>query len=259
MHTTSSHTPSYTFHATTIICVRRGERVALGGDGQVTLGSIVIKGTARKIRRLYHDKVLAGFAGAAQAQSTSVTLYGFLDVGLAYSKVKFDTPDLVTARTANNPRPTRGNSFTRVGMGNGIQSGSRWGLRGSEDLGDGLRAIFNVESGFTVSDGQSAQGGRLFGRTASLGLASDAWGTLEFGRQLNMSSRYLGDLDPFGRGFGQANIGHAISAANTVWYDSMMLYRTPNFNGFEAGIGYSFSENDNGQEGTIQNFVFRAG
>jgi ATP-dependent HslUV protease subunit HslV len=52
------------FHATTIVCVRRGNEVALGGDGQVTLGNIVIKGTARKIRRLYHDKVLAGFAGA---------------------------------------------------------------------------------------------------------------------------------------------------------------------------------------------------
>lgn len=52
------------FHATTIICVRRGDEVALGGDGQVTLGNIVVKGTARKIRKLYHDKVLAGFAGA---------------------------------------------------------------------------------------------------------------------------------------------------------------------------------------------------
>lgn len=52
------------FHATTIICVRRGDKVALGGDGQVTLGNIVIKATARKIRRLYHDKILAGFAGA---------------------------------------------------------------------------------------------------------------------------------------------------------------------------------------------------
>jgi ATP-dependent HslUV protease subunit HslV len=48
---------------TTIVSVRRGERVALGGDGQVTLGNIVIKGTARKMRRLYHGKVLAGFAG----------------------------------------------------------------------------------------------------------------------------------------------------------------------------------------------------
>ena len=52
------------FHGTTIICARRGNQVALGGDGQVTLGNIIIKGTARKIRRLYHDKILAGFAGA---------------------------------------------------------------------------------------------------------------------------------------------------------------------------------------------------
>ena len=56
------------FHGTTIVCVRRGTghdaRVAIGGDGQVTLGNIVVKGTARKVRKLYHGKVLAGFAGA---------------------------------------------------------------------------------------------------------------------------------------------------------------------------------------------------
>ena len=53
-----------TFHGTTILSVRRGGAVALGGDGQVTLGSVVVKATARKVRRLHHDKVLAGFAGA---------------------------------------------------------------------------------------------------------------------------------------------------------------------------------------------------
>lgn len=51
------------YHGTTILSVRRGMQVALGGDGQVTLGNIVIKGSARKVRRLYHDKILAGFAG----------------------------------------------------------------------------------------------------------------------------------------------------------------------------------------------------
>jgi ATP-dependent HslUV protease subunit HslV len=51
------------FHGTTIISVRRGKSVALGGDGQVTLGNIVVKASAKKIRRLYHDKILAGFAG----------------------------------------------------------------------------------------------------------------------------------------------------------------------------------------------------
>ncbi|SFF68865.1 ATP-dependent HslUV protease, peptidase subunit HslV [Duganella sp. CF458] len=51
------------FHGTTILCVRRGTDVAIGGDGQVTLGNIVMKGTARKVRKLYQNKVLCGFAG----------------------------------------------------------------------------------------------------------------------------------------------------------------------------------------------------
>ena len=51
------------YHGTTILSVRRGATVALGGDGQVTLGNIVIKASARKVRRLYHDRILAGFAG----------------------------------------------------------------------------------------------------------------------------------------------------------------------------------------------------
>ena len=54
---------SEVFHGTTILSVRRGTAVALGGDGQVTLGNVVVKATARKIRRLYHEKILAGFAG----------------------------------------------------------------------------------------------------------------------------------------------------------------------------------------------------
>lgn len=51
------------FHGTTILSVRRGHEVALGGDGQVTLGNVVLKASARKVRRLYHDRILAGFAG----------------------------------------------------------------------------------------------------------------------------------------------------------------------------------------------------
>jgi ATP-dependent HslUV protease subunit HslV len=52
------------FHGTTIVSARRGQRVSMGGDGQVTLGNVVVKQTARKVRRLYHDRILAGFAGA---------------------------------------------------------------------------------------------------------------------------------------------------------------------------------------------------
>ena len=60
-----AHTASMDgFHGTTIVSVRRGREVALGGDGQVTLGNVVVKATARKVRKLYRDQVLAGFAGA---------------------------------------------------------------------------------------------------------------------------------------------------------------------------------------------------
>ncbi len=60
------------FHGTTILCVRRGNVVAMAGDGQVTLGNVVFKGSARKVRRVYHDKVIVGFAGATADAFTLV-------------------------------------------------------------------------------------------------------------------------------------------------------------------------------------------
>ena len=60
------------FHGTTILCVRRNGVAAMAGDGQVTLGNIVFKGTARKVRRVYHDKILVGFAGATADAFTLV-------------------------------------------------------------------------------------------------------------------------------------------------------------------------------------------
>jgi len=173
--------------------------------------------------------LLAGFAGVAQAE-TSVTLYGIIDTGLGYNKIS-GGPDAING--------------SRFGMINGVQNGSRWGLRGSEDLGDGLRAVFQLESGFNSGNGNSAQNDRLFGRQATIGLASDSWGQLDFGRQTNISSKYFGSIDPFGAGFGQANIGVALSAANTVRYDNMVLYQTPSFSGFQFGVGYSFNADDN--------------
>ncbi|HSG63435.1 MAG TPA: ATP-dependent protease subunit HslV, partial [Gammaproteobacteria bacterium] len=64
------------FHGTTIVCVRRGGRVAVGGDGQVTLGDKVMKGNARKVRRLHDGEVLAGFAGGA---ADAFTLFEFFE------------------------------------------------------------------------------------------------------------------------------------------------------------------------------------
>jgi len=172
--------------------------------------------------------LLAGFAGVAQAE-TSVTLYGIIDTGLGYNRIS-GVSDAVNG--------------SRFGMINGVQNGSRWGLRGSEDLGDGLRAVFQLESGFDSGNGRSAQGGRLFGRQATVGLASDSWGQLDFGRQTNIASKYFGSIDPFGAGFGQANIGTGMSAANTQRYDNMVMYQTPSFSGFQFGVGYSFSADD---------------
>lgn len=63
------------FHGTTILSVRRGNLVALGGDGQVTLGNIVMKGTARKVRKLFNGKVLAGFAGGTADAFTLIELF----------------------------------------------------------------------------------------------------------------------------------------------------------------------------------------
>ncbi|MEC5215123.1 ATP-dependent HslUV protease subunit HslV [Actimicrobium sp. GrIS 1.19] len=63
------------FHGTTILSVRRGNLVALGGDGQVTLGNIVMKGTARKVRKLHNGKVLAGFAGGTADAFTLIELF----------------------------------------------------------------------------------------------------------------------------------------------------------------------------------------
>ncbi|MDM9561334.1 porin [Bordetella petrii] len=176
--------------------------------------------------------LLAGFAGAAQAE-TSVTLYGVIDTGIGYNKIKGD-----------------GYDGSRIGMINGIQAGSRWGLRGTEDLGDGLRAVFTLESGFDSGNGSRAQGDRLFGRQATIGLASDSWGILEFGRQTNMASKYLADIDPFYTSYTQANLGLGFSSANTTRWDNMVMYRSPSWSGFEFGAGYSFNVDDGNDDQT---------
>lgn len=171
--------------------------------------------------------LIAGFAGAAQAE-TSVTLYGIIDTGIGYEHT-----------TGTKGGVDVGGS--QFGMINGVQSGSRWGLKGTEDLGNGLQAVFQLESGFDSSTGKSAQGGRLFGRQATVGLQSASWGRLDLGRQTNIASKYIGAFDPFGASFRNANAGTAFQSANTYRVDNMVLYQTPNFSGFQFGIGYSWN------------------
>ena len=101
-------------------------------------------------------------AGAAQAQS-NVTLYGVLDGGLSY---------------VSNVGGSK-----NFGTADGLQSGNRWGLKGSEDLGGGLSAIFTLENGFNLTNGGLGQGSREFGRQAFVGLSSKSFGSLTIGRQ----------------------------------------------------------------------------
>ena len=129
--------------------------------------------------KLFAAAVAALAAGGAYAQS-SVTLYGVVDAGLTY---------------ANKVPNGNGGGSSRVGLDSGGLSGSRWGLRGVEDLGGGLKGIFNLESGFTIDDGKSAQGGRLFGRNAYVGLQGQ-WGQLTLGRQTNLLYDFTTKYDP---------------------------------------------------------------
>ncbi|MEW6340834.1 MAG: porin [Paraburkholderia sp.] len=109
---------------------------------------------------------LLGAAGAAHAQS-SVTLYGVLDDSIQY---------------INNNNVSNSNKSS-IGLAAGNLQGNRWGLKGTEDLGGGLKAIFQLENGFNPNNGKLGQGSREFGRQAYVGLQSDQFGTVTIGRQ----------------------------------------------------------------------------
>ena len=188
--------------------------------------------------------LLAGFAGAASAQS-SVTLYGIVDGGLRYNNVSY----------------SNGDGASNFGLAYGQQSGNRFGLKGVEDIGGGNKATFVLENGFDLGNGTAGQASRLFGRAAWMGVESDSWGYVRIGRQLNFATEYVGiPVDPFGTGFGQLNMGTAFGVVNTDRISNAIKYQTPNMSGFQAGIGYSFATgntalytadaNGNGKVGT---------
>ena len=169
--------------------------------------------------------LMTGFAGVAQAE-TSVTLYGLLDTAIGYERIKHDATGITKKKT---------------GLRDGTQSGNRWGLKGSEDLGGGLRATFQLESGFTLSDGEQGQSGRLFGRHATVGLAGDSWGQIDFGRQTNIGSRFF--VDVHGQGWGDTGSVNAFKGQDSYRMDNSVVYVSPNFSGFQFGAGYSFNAN----------------
>jgi general bacterial porin, GBP family len=173
--------------------------------------------------------LLTGFAGAASAQS-SVTLYGVVSVGLRYQSVQAPSGDYF------NNRGELKSSMSRFDMESGQQNGSRWGLKGVEDLGNGLKASFVYESGVTVTTGASTG----FTRQATVALNGSSWGGLQLGRAVSPGTLAFAGIDPFGYSFGTASL--TSSQGNTfIRYSNMIQYATPSMSGFKGWLGYSFN------------------
>ncbi|QBQ99288.1 porin [Paraburkholderia pallida] len=191
----------------------------------------------RRIWRLSRSMAIAStFAAcsaAAQAQS-SVTLYGAIDEGIDYT---------------NN---SGGKSLWHMqdGSYDGVY-GSRWGLRGSEDLGGGLAAVFKLESGFSAVNGQMLQGSRLFGRQAYVGLSDTRLGTLTFGRQYDSVVDYLQPLTAPGQFGGPfVHAGDIDNTDNSFRVDNAIKYASPNIGGLTFGGMYSFTNSTAPGRGT---------
>ena len=131
-------------------------------------------------RSLFAVMALSALGTAApDTWATTVTLYGVVDANVEY------VTNIAPGQPTVNPvtgQASVGPGHDRVALQSGGMSASRWGLRGVEDLGGGVQALFVLESGFSLDDGKSMQGGRLFGRQAFVGLSSSL-GALTFGRQ----------------------------------------------------------------------------
>lgn len=162
---------------------------------------------------------LTALSGAAQAQS-NVTLYGVVDTAVEYVNHMASAAPTVNTAVGTITRQPGGNRYALVNSGG--RSGSRWGLRGTEALGNGLSAIFTLESGFGADDGKSSQGGRLFGRQAFVGLQSDRFGAVTFGRQYTSMFDAFANFAPLGYAplYDPATylLGPAFRSDNTIKY-----------------------------------------
>lgn len=177
---------------------------------------------------------LAVLGAAASAQAADISLYGVVDTGLAY------TYNDNWGYDANGDVSHTTDGESNLEMASGINASSRWGIRGSEDLGNGLKVGFKLESGISSDDGTLSQGGRLFGREASLSL-SGAFGTISAGRMGGVGSS-AGTYDYvylIGEAFdgGDFNIWGMTASSR---YDNMITYETPEFAGVKVTAQYSF-------------------
>jgi predicted porin len=161
-------------------------------------------------------------SGAAMAQG-SVTLYGLIDQGIDYTN---------NAGTG---------AAWKMQSGDGLSS--RWGLKGSEDLGGGLHAIFTLENGFDGSSGLLSQPNRIFGRQAFVGVSSDQYGTLTFGRQYDSVVDFVAPLTANGN-WGGYLFTHPLDDDNTddtFRVGNSVKYLSSSYGGFTFGGLYGFS------------------
>ncbi|WP_335582920.1 porin [Cupriavidus sp. USMAA2-4] len=135
----------------------------------------------------------AGGTGVAHAQS-GVTIYGVIDVPFEYVNNQAQVAPVINPVTGAVTRQAGGNKFSLEAAGG--MSGSRWGIRGVEDLGAGMKALFVLESGFAADSGQISRAGTIFGRLAFVGLQSDRLGQITLGRQNTSMYETLGNFMP---------------------------------------------------------------
>jgi Outer membrane protein (porin) len=176
---------------------------------------------------------VAAFAGlaatAANAQS-SVTLYGLIDAGVMYT---------------NNVKKG-GTQGALIQATSGNINGSRFGLRGGEDLGGGMKAIFVLEDGYNVQNGKLGQNNRMFGRQAFAGLSSTQFGTLTLGRQYDSLVDFVAPLSGTAGTFGDTGFAHPFDNDNlnhSVRMSNAIKYTSVNYGGLTFGGLYAFSNN----------------
>lgn len=184
--------------------------------------------------------LLGAFAGSAFA--ADVTLYGVVDEGFLYTHKDADE--------------TTSDAVDNLELKSGIQAGSRWGLKGTEDLGNGLKVGFILESGFNADDGTQPTSGTLFNREASLSVMGP-FGQLSLGKigaitQGTSSWGKVGAVSAFGTSYGPANVANAtnVFSAPTSVADNMIAYQTPKFAGFTVYAQYSMGNSKAGTTST---------
>lgn len=162
----------------------------------------------------------------AQAQ-TSLTVFGVIDTGLAFQSRTAGRDPIVFRQPAS--------ITNQFGFASGQQSGSRWGIRGEEHLGDGLKANFVYEASVDAGSGVSTG----FTRQSTLGLTSPDLGNIDLGRRLSPGTYAFAGIDPFDYSFDQSTLSTSLGASY-IRLSNLLAYRTPDMAGFTVFAGWSF-------------------